>query len=37
MNLGVTLILNTEGTVIEIKHYHSKKILIKLDHHKHHK
>ena len=28
--------MNTEGTVIEIKHYHSKKILIKLDHHKHH-
>ena len=28
--------MNTNGTMIEIKHYHFKIILIKLDHHKHH-
>ena len=31
-NFGVTVILNTKVTVIEIKHYQLKNILIKLDH-----
>ena len=31
-NFGVTIILNTKLTVIEIKHCHLKNILIKLDH-----
>ena len=32
MIVEVTIILKTKVTVIEVKHYQSKNILIKLDH-----
>ena len=32
INIGVTIILNMKLMVTEIKHYHLKNILIKLDH-----
>ena len=32
INIGVTIILNMKLMVTEIKHYHLKNIIIKLDH-----